>query len=81
MKIYHNKLYSIQDAAKRSGITEEAIKKMITYHVIMAHIQFNIPSIWGEDIPRLKHFWEEWKAKKRKMKKADVTMLRMDKGE
>ena len=81
MKIYRNKLYSIQDAAKRSGISEEAIKEMITYHVIMANIQYGVSYIWGEDIPGLKAKWEEWKAKKGKMKKVDVTMLRMDKGE
>ena len=81
MKIYRNKLYSIQDAAKRSGITEEAIKEMITYHIIMANIQYGISFIWGGDIPGLKAKWEEWKAKKGKMKKAPVTMLRMGKGE
>ena len=81
MKIYRNKLYSIQDAAKRSGITEEAIKEMITYHVIMANKTIFCDFIMGKDIPGLKAKWEEWKAKKGKMKKADVTMLRMDKGE
>ena len=84
MKIYRNKLYSIQDAAKRSGITEEAIKEMITYHVIMAHQTYNCDFIKGENIPGLKHHWEEWEAKKDKMKKAKkpkVTMLRMDKGD
>ena len=81
MKIYANKLYSIQDAAKRSGVTDEAIKEMITYHVIMANVQYGISFIWGEDIPELKQIWLRWKAKKGKMKKADVTMLRMDKGE
>lgn len=84
MKIYRNKLYSIQDAAKRSGITEEAIKEMIIYHVIMANTQYGIDFIRGGDIPGLKAKWERWKAKKEKMKKAKmpkVTMLRMDKGE
>jgi len=81
LKTYINKLYAIPDAAKRAGVTEEAIKEMITYHVIMANIQFNIASIWGGDIPGLKAKWEEWLAKKDKMKKVPVTILRMDKGE
>lgn len=81
MKIYRNKLYSIQDAAKRSGITEEAIKEMITYHVIMANKTMFCDFIFGEDIPGLKVKWEGWQDKKGKMKKAKVTMLRMDKGE
>ena len=81
MKIYRNKLYSIQDAAKRGEVTAEQIKEMITYHVIMTNIQFGISYIEGGDIPGLKAKWEEWEAKKGKMKKADVTMLRMDKGE
>jgi len=82
MKIYRHKLYSIEDAAKRSGITPDQINEMITYHVIMAHYCFsNVRSIWGEDIPGLKAKWEEWEAKKGKMKKAKVTMLRMDKGD
>jgi hypothetical protein len=54
---------------------------MITYHVIMANIQYGIAFIWGEDIPGLKKKWEEWQAKKGKMKKTPITMLRMDKGE
>ena len=81
MKVYRNKLYSIQDAAKRSGVTEEAIKEMITYHVIMADEHYFTCFIWGGNIPKLKSKWEEWQVKKGKMKKADVTMLRMDKGE
>ena len=81
MKIYRNKLYSIEDAAKRSGVTEDQIKGMITYHIVMANIQYGTSFVWGEDIPGLKAKWEEWEAKKGKMKKADVTMLRMDKGE
>lgn len=89
MKIYRNKLYSIQDATKRSGVTEDQIKEMITYHVIMANIQYGIDFIFGEDIPGLKKKWEEWEAKKGKMKKAKgkdpikdtkVTILRMDRG-
>ncbi len=81
MKIYRNKLYSIQDAAKRSGVTEGAIKEMITYHVIMANKTMFCDFIQGEDIPRLKAKWEEWKAKKGKMKKAPVTMLKMKEGD
>jgi len=81
LKTYINKLYSIPNAAKRAGITEEAIKEMITYHVIMANIQFNVAYIWGGDIPGLKAKWEEWVTKKDKMKKVDVTMLRMEEGE
>ena len=82
MKIYRNKLYSIQDAAKRGGVTEAQINEMITYHVIMAYYVFsNVRSLWGEDIPGLKKKWEEWKVKKEKMKKADVSALRMEKGE
>ena len=81
MKTYINKLYSIPDAAKRAGISIEAIKEMITYHVIMANIQFNTSFIFGKDIPGLKVKWEEWKAKKDKMKKVPVTIMRMDKGE
>jgi len=82
MKIYRNKLYSIQDAAKRGGVTEAQINEMITYHVIMAYYCFsNVRSLWGEDIPGLKKKWEEWKVKKEKMKKADVSALRMEKGE
>lgn len=81
MKIYANKLYSIPDAAKRGGVTEDQIKEMITYHVIMATKTIYCDFIQGEDIPGLKAKWAEWEAKKGKMKKADVTMLRMDKGE
>ena len=81
MKTYINKLYSIPDAAKRAGITEEAIKEMITYHVIMANRVMSCDFIWGGDIPKLKTKWEEWKVKKDKMEKVPVTMLRMDKGE
>ena len=87
MKIYKNKLYSIEDAAKRSGVIEDQINEMITYHVIMAFYYFsNVHSIWGEDIPGLKAKWAEWEAKKGRMKKAKslgdyVTMLRMEKGE
>ena len=82
MKIYRNKLYSILDASKRAGITEDQIKEMITYHVIMAyHYTSGVYSIWGKDIPYLNSNWEEWTAKKDKMKKVDVTMLRLEKGE
>ena len=81
MKIYGNKLYSIEDAAKRGGVTEDQIRELITYHVIMPHIQFMVASIRGVDIPGLKAKWEEWEAKKGNMKKAKVTALRMDKGE
>ena len=59
MKIYRNKLYSIQDAAKRSGIKEEQIKEMITYHVIMANKTMFCDFIFGEDIPGLKKKWVE----------------------
>ena len=81
MKIYRNKLYSIPDAAKRAGVTEEAITEMITYHVVMANKTMFCDFIFGYDIPGLKAKWEEWEAKKDKMKKADITMLKMDKGE
>ena len=81
MKIYRNRLYSIEDAAKKGGVTEDQIKEMITYHNIMADKTMFCDFIWGEDIPGLKAKWEEWQAKKGKMKKAKVTMLRMDKGE
>ena len=81
MKIYRNKLYSIPDAAKRAGVTEDQIKEMITYHVIMANEHYFTTFIWGGDIPGLKVKWDEWAAKKDKMKKADITMLKMDKGE
>ena len=81
MKIYRNKLYSIQDAAKRAGITEEAITEMILYHIVMANKTMFCDFIFGEDIPGLKAKWDEWEAKKDKMKKADITMLKMDKGE
>jgi len=82
MKIYRNKLYSIEDAAKRGGVTEDQINEMITYHVIMAYYCFSdVRSLWGDDIPGLKAKWKEWEAKKGKMKKADVTMLRMERGD
>ena len=81
MKIYRNKLYSIQDAATRGGVTEEAINEMITYHVIMADCHYLANFISGGDIPGLKVKWEEWQAKKNRMKKADITILRMEKGE
>ncbi len=81
MKIYRNKLYSIQDAAKRAGVTEDQIKEMITYHVIIYNYSYDTAFVWGADIPALKAKWKEWQAKKGKMKKAKVTMLRMDKGE
>ena len=68
MKIYRNKLYAIPDAAKRGGVTEDQIKEMITYHVIMAYYCFStVRSIWGKDIPDLKAKWAEWEAKKGKM--------------
>ena len=76
MKIYGNKLYAIPDVAKRGGVTEDQIKEMITYHVIMAYrYTSGVYSIWGKDIPYLKANWAEWEAKKGKMKKVDVTML------
>ena len=81
MKIYRNKLYSIPDAAKRAGVTEGQIKEMITYHVIMASTTYFCDFVSGYDIPGLKAKWKEWQAKKGKMKKAKITMLRMDKGE
>ena len=81
MKIYRNKLYCIQDAATRGGVTEDQIKEMITYHVIMATKTMFCDFIFGEDIPGLKAKWDGWAAKKDKMKKADITMLKMDKGE
>ena len=81
MKIYRNKLYAIPDAAKRGGVTEDQIEELITYHHIMANAGYKTAFIQGEDIPGLKAKWEEWKAKKGKMKKAKVTMLRMDKGD
>lgn len=81
MKIYRNKLYCILDAAKKSSLNCDQIIEMITYHVIMANIQYGVSYIQGADIPGLKAKWEEWVAKKGEMKKADVTMLRMDKGE
>lgn len=81
MKIYRNKLYSIIDAAKRSGITEDQIKELITYHVVMATKTMFCDFIEGGDTPGLKAKWEKWEAKKGKMKKADVTMLKMDKGD
>jgi len=79
LKIYRNKLYSIIDAAKRGGVTENQIKEMIIHHVVMTNKHFSTNFIFGEDIPELKTKWEEWEAKKGKMKKADVTMLKMDK--
>ena len=75
MKTYGNKLYGIPDAAKRSGITEDQIKEMILYHVVMANKTFYCDFIFGHDIPKLKEKWDEWQVKKGKMKKADVTML------
>ena len=81
MKIYRNKLYCILDAARRGRVNCDQIMEMITHHVIMANIQYGISYIAGEDIPGLKAKWKEWEAKKGKMKKADVTMLIMDKGE
>ena len=82
MKIYRNKLYSIQDAAKKSGITEDQINEMITHHVIIAHYYCSkVRSIWGEDIPRLKAEWDEWRAKKGRMKRPNVTMLKMKEGD
>ena len=81
MKIYRNKLYCILDAAKKGGVNCDQIMEMITYHVVMTNKQFSTNFIFGEDIPELKTKWEEWEAKKGKMKKAKVTMLRMDKGE
>jgi hypothetical protein len=81
MEIYRNKLYCILDAAKRGGVNCDQILEMITFHVIMASEQNGVNFIWGQDIPGLKAKWEEWQTKKGKTKKADVTMLRMDKGE
>ena len=84
MKIYHNKLYSIPDVAKRFGVTEDQIKEMIDHNVFeTTELYFfrNTFSIRGKAIPGLKAKWEEWEAKKGKMKKAEVTFLRMDKGE
>jgi len=81
MKIYRNKLYSIQDAAKRGGVTEDQINEMIIHHVVMTNKQFSTNFIFGEDIPELKTKWEEYQDKKGKTKKVDVTILRMDKGD
>jgi len=81
MKIYRNKLYCIKDAAKRGGVTEDQIKEMISHNVIMADCHYFDDFISGSDIPGLKAKWEEWVAKKDKMKKVDVTVLRMEKGE
>jgi len=75
-RIHYNGIY--EDSFVIEG---ETIKEMITYHVIMANIQFNVAYIWGGDIPGLKAKWEEWVTKKDKMKKVDVTMLRMEEGE
>ena len=80
MKIYRNKLYSIQDAAKRGGVTEDQIQEMITYHVIQATISIFCDFIPGYEILGLKAKWEEWQAKKKKMKKADFKVLRYNKG-
>lgn len=91
MKIYRNKLYCIPDAAKRGGVTEDQIKEMITYHVIMAPKQFGIPFVLGGDIPELEREWADWEAKKKKMgqafikkdpiKNTKVTMLKMKEGD
>jgi len=84
LKTYINKLYSIPDAAKRAGITEDQINKMIDNNVFKTTDLFffrNTFSVRGKAIPGLKAKWEEWLAKKDKMKKVPVTILRMDKGE
>ena len=87
MKIYRNKLYSIQDAAKRAGIKEEDLKIMIKDNFIIPAHSIFIDCIKGKDIPGLKNKWIEYQkvagAKKAKLikKPIKVTMLKMDKGE
>lgn len=72
MKIYRNKLYSIQDAAKRAGIKEEELKTMIKVRSVVPVNSMFIDCIRGEDIPGLKGKWEEYqkvaKTKKAKLK-------------
>ena len=77
MKIYRNKLYSIPDAAKRGGVTEEQITVMLDKKIIdPAPIYFKPRFINGRDIPGLKGKWKEYqkvvKIKKAKLSKKKV---------
>ena len=58
MKIYRNKLYSIQDVAKRSGIEENQLRTLISVEAVKAERQFGIYYISGEEIPNIKNKWE-----------------------
>ena len=58
MKLYRNKLYSIEGSAKRTGLTVEQIIEMINKKVIKKkdlHQYCNTISIWGKIIPKLKY--------------------------
>lgn len=66
MKIYRNKLYSIQDAAKRAGITEKQITEMIDKEVFKTTELYyfrNTFSVRGFAIPGLKKKWEKYQKK------------------
>ena len=89
MKIYRNKLYSIQDAAKRSSVKEEDIRTMIKDNYIVPVNSMFVDCIKGEDVPGLKKKWIEYQrirnigkgGKNKKLKKINVTHSRLDKGE
>lgn len=87
MKIYRNKLYSIPDAAKRAGIKEEELKRMIDSNFIIPENTYFAYFFKGKDVPNLKKKWIKFqkvaRAKKAKLlkKPIKVTMLKMDKGD
>ena len=58
MKIYRNRLYSIQDAAKRAGIEENQLDTLISVDVVKYEKQFGIKYIRGEEIPKIKNKWD-----------------------
>ena len=90
MKTYINKLYSIPDAAKRAGITVDAVMTMIEMNIIKAEETYKYLFIRGNIIPALKGKWKiyqrELKLKaeakaKNPLIQVPVTIMRMDKGE
>ena len=54
MKTYTNRLYSIEGAAKRAGIMDAEIVKMIDDNVIGTKKSFGVNMIPGKLIPKLK---------------------------
>ena len=61
MKTYNNRLYSIEGAAKRAGISDVDIIKMIQDNVIGIVSKFGVAMISGKLIPKLERKNELYK--------------------